>query len=89
MVCLELHLRAAVWKRQAILNRGGVVNAIVGGWNVGAIQTYQSGTPISINCGGSYISGLFNPSCRVNVVPGVSDIAFQSGAFRVWEKQGI
>jgi Carboxypeptidase regulatory-like domain/TonB dependent receptor len=59
-------------KGKRFLNRGGIVNAVVGGWNVGAIQTYESGTPISINCGGSYNSGLFNPSCRVNVVPGVS-----------------
>jgi hypothetical protein len=63
------------------LNRKGVVNAIVGGWNVGAIQTYQSGTPISINCGGGYISGLFNPSCRVNVVPGQSEFLSNQGPF--------
>ncbi|HZQ50853.1 MAG TPA: TonB-dependent receptor [Bryobacteraceae bacterium] len=63
------------------LNRKGVVNAIVGGWNVGAIQTYQSGTPISINCGGGYISGLFNPSCRVNVVPGESEFLSNQGPF--------
>lgn len=68
-------------KGKPLLNRGGVVNALVGGWNVGAIQTYESGTPISINCGGSYISGLFNPSCRVNVVPGVSDSISNQGPF--------
>src|ERR1019366_4359952 len=59
-------------KGKALLNQGGVANAIVGGWKVAAVQTYESGTPISINCAGDYTSGLFNPSCRVNVVSGVS-----------------
>jgi hypothetical protein len=68
-------------KGKPFLNRGGVVNAIVGGWNIGAIQTYESGTPISINCGGSYNSGLFNPSCRVNAVPGVSEFLSNQGPF--------
>jgi hypothetical protein len=59
-------------KGKPLLNRGGVVNAVVGGWKVAAIHTYESGYPISINCGGGYTTGLFNPSCRVNVVPGTS-----------------
>jgi hypothetical protein len=59
-------------KGKALLNKGGVVNAVVGGWKIAGIQTYQSGYPISVNCGGSYTSGLFNPSCRVNVNSGVT-----------------
>ncbi|MEI9976989.1 MAG: TonB-dependent receptor [Ignavibacteriota bacterium] len=59
-------------KGKPFLNKGSVVNAIVGGWKVGGIQTYESGNPVSIGCGGGYTSGLFNPSCRVNVNPGVS-----------------
>ncbi|MFZ0594117.1 MAG: carboxypeptidase regulatory-like domain-containing protein [Bryobacteraceae bacterium] len=77
-------------KGKPLLNSGGrVVNAIVSGWNVGAIQTYTSGTPISINCGGSYISGLFNPSCRVNVVPGVSDTLSNQGPFVFGESKAF
>jgi hypothetical protein len=67
-------------KGKRFLNRGGVVNAVVGGWNVGAIHTYQSGTPISINCGGGYTSGLFDGSCRVNAVGGVSQTIANPGA---------
>jgi hypothetical protein len=59
-------------KGKPFLNQGRILNAIVGGWNVAAIQTYESGNPISINCGGGYTSGLFTPSCRVNVNSGVS-----------------
>ena len=57
-------------KGKPLLNQGGVANAVLGGWKVAAVQTYESGTPISINCG-NYTSGLFNPSCRANVVSGV------------------
>jgi hypothetical protein len=59
-------------KGQKLLNRGGITNVLVGGWKVGAIHTYESGMPISINCGGGYTSGLFTPSCRPNAVYGVS-----------------
>jgi hypothetical protein len=59
-------------KGKPFLNQGRVANAIVGGWKVAAIHTYESGMPISINCGGSYTSGLFNPACYVNANSGVS-----------------
>src|SRR5437660_1039952 len=32
-------------KGQAMANRGGVVDKIVGGWNIGTIVTYQTGLP--------------------------------------------
>lgn len=70
------------------LNHSRVANAIVGGWNVGAVQTYASGTPISIRCSNSYISGLLvpslggnPPSCRPNVVPGVPLYLSNQGPF--------
>ena len=39
-----------IGKGQKFLNHGGIVNAVVGGWKIGAIQTYESAMPISINC---------------------------------------
>jgi hypothetical protein len=59
-------------KGKALLNKGGITNYLVGGWKVSAVHTYQSGFPISVNCGGGYTSGLFNPACYVNVNSGVS-----------------
>jgi hypothetical protein len=35
-------------KGRYFLNHGGVLNAIVGGWQVGGIQRYQSGVPLVI-----------------------------------------
>lgn len=65
-----------------------LANAVVGGWTVGAVQSYSSGTPISIRCSNSYTSGLFvpslggnPPSCRVNVVPGVPEYLSNQGSF--------
>jgi len=36
-----------VGKGQAFMNRGGVANAILGGWHVGGIITFRSGFPFS------------------------------------------
>ena len=38
-------------KGKAWMNRGGVANAILGGWQVGGIITLQSGFPASVFCG--------------------------------------
>ena len=38
-------------KGRALLNQGGIVNQIVGGWQVGAIVTIQSGRPLNMQAG--------------------------------------
>ena len=38
-------------KGKALLNRGGLVNAIAGGWQLGSIVTWQSGLPINTQAG--------------------------------------
>src|SRR5262249_5907691 len=37
-----------VGKDRRWMNRGGISNAILGGWRIGAIQTYASGFPIQL-----------------------------------------
>jgi hypothetical protein len=37
-------------KGRKFLNRGSVLNDIIGGWEVGAIQRYESGQPLSFGC---------------------------------------
>lgn len=70
------------------LSKSRIANAVVGGWTIGAVQTYESGTPISIRCSNSYTSGLLvpslggnPPSCRPNVVPGVPLYLSNQGPF--------
>jgi hypothetical protein len=56
---------------RAILNRGTVANALAGGWNISAIQRYQSGFPLSIKMSTNSLS-IFNSYQRPNLVPGVN-----------------
>jgi hypothetical protein len=37
-------------KGKPFLNYGGITNAVIGGWQLGGIQRYQSGNPISFGC---------------------------------------
>ena len=62
------------------LNRGGVVNQILGGWTATGIQTYQSGDPLSINSGIDTSGYLFDGNVRGNVISGVP-LKVPSGSF--------
>src|ERR1019366_2796939 len=55
-------------KGRALLNTGGVVNAVVGGWQIAGVQSYQGGTPLSVtspnwNSGPVWVVRLFNQDC--------------------------
>lgn len=63
-------------KGKQFANRGGVTNAVIGGWQVAGSHTYQSGTPLAVN-EGNWTSGVFagpeanlGASPRPNSVPG-------------------
>ena len=51
-------------KGKPVLDQGGVVNAIVGGWQVNGLTTFQSGTPVEVYGGNS--SGTFVGQQRPN-----------------------
>jgi hypothetical protein len=52
------------------LDRGGLVNVLLGGWAVTGIGSYQSGFPLAISQSNNN-SGLFGSSQRPNLVAGV------------------
>ena len=55
-------------KGRAFLNRGGVINAVVGGWQISPILSYSSGTPLQVNVNGDPLgNGTGN---RPNLVAG-------------------
>jgi hypothetical protein len=56
------------------LNQPGVLNQIVGGWQIGSIVSWQSGSPLSIYSG----RGSFNRAGRSNVCPTGCNTAFTS-----------
>jgi len=45
-------------KGKQFANKGGVVNALVGGWQFAGVQTYKSGTPLSVSSP-NWTSGIF------------------------------
>ena len=60
-------------------NQGGLANAIVGGWEVAGIHTYQSGNPLAVTSANNWTSGIFagpqanlGASPRPNFVPGTN-----------------
>ena len=57
-----------IGRGRALLNRGGWVDAIVGGWQLGSILRYQSGQPLPFYCA-SGVSGWDN-CFRFNPVAG-------------------
>ena len=55
-------------KGRAFMNRGGIVNAVLGGWQISPLLSYASGTPLTVNVAGAPLGTGGN---RPNVVPGV------------------
>ncbi len=56
-------------KGRPFLNRGGVVNAVLGGWQISPLLTYATGTPLQVTVPGDPLGN--GTSNRPNVVPGV------------------
>jgi hypothetical protein len=63
------------------LNRGGVVNQVLGGWTVTGIQSYQSGNALAISSGLDSSGYLFNGMIRGDVLSGVPLTVSSGGAF--------
>ena len=75
-------------KGKRFANRGGVVNAVVGGWQFAGVQSYQSGTPLSVGSPG-WDSGIFaggnanlGASARPNMVPGQNPNGYHGGGWK-------
>ena len=55
------------------LNRGGLVDAVLGGWTISAVGRYQAGFPVTVGQSPNN-SNLLGSSQRPNVVPGVDPL---------------
>lgn len=56
-------------KGKKLLSSGGVVDKVVGGWQIGGVQRYQSGQPTIFGCQGGLISG-YDGCIRYDYVAG-------------------
>jgi hypothetical protein len=56
-------------------NHSSALAAVLGGWQLGAVQRYQSGSPVSFGCA-TTIPGWDN-CVRFNCVPGVTPYSAQ------------
>ena len=63
-----------------VLNRGGVLNRIVGGWQIAGSVQRQSGAPLSIS-GNTSLSQFGFPVVRANYVGGQNVYLTNTGAF--------
>jgi Carboxypeptidase regulatory-like domain/TonB dependent receptor-like, beta-barrel len=72
-----------VGRGQRFLNRGGVVNEVLGGWSISGIQRYESGLPENLQVAG-HTNGFEDQGWgNANRVPGVpmASSAYRSGHF--------
>ena len=69
-------------KGQALLNRGGIVNQVVGNWEISVIATAQSGQALNTGSWDSPGTG-FSVSNRLNCVAGVNPV-FEHPTAKAW-----
>ena len=73
-----------VGQGRKFLNRGGVINQVLGGWSVSGIQQYRSGQPQNVEVppqwGNLEGDDSFNTPNQVNGVP-MASAAYKSGHF--------
>jgi Carboxypeptidase regulatory-like domain len=70
-----------VGKGRKFLNKGGVVDKVIGGWQVGGVQRYQTGQPLAFGCA----TGIpaYDGCIRYNRVPGQPLLSPTASSFDV------
>jgi hypothetical protein len=66
---------------QRFLNRGGIVNKIVGGWQMSHIFRASSGLPFFFRSGNCSIPGQFRQGCIPGILPGANPFAQSKSSF--------
>jgi carboxypeptidase family protein len=70
-----------VGKGKRFLNKGGAVDKVLGGWQIGGVQRYQSGQPLAFGCA----TGIpaYDGCIRENLVPGQPLLSSTHSSFDV------
>ena len=84
MFVLSYIYELPVGKGKKFLNKGGITDKVLGGWQVGGVQRYQSGQPNTFSCNGGqffeFIPG-YNGCLRFSRVPGQSLLSATASSF--------
>ena len=56
-------------KGRTFMNKGGIANAVLGGWQISPLLSYATGTPLQVTVAGDPLGN--GTSNRPNIVPGV------------------
>jgi len=70
-----------VGKGKKFMNRGGAADKILGGWQIGGVQRYQSGQPLAFGCATGIPS--YDGCIRFNRVPGQPLLSANHSSFDV------
>jgi hypothetical protein len=73
-----------IGKGKKFLNKGGLTDKVLGGWQVGGVQRYQSGQPLSFSCNGGQFGGPipgYDGCIRLNRVPGQPLLSSTASSF--------
>jgi len=81
MVNVSLAYDLPFGKGRRWLNQGGVVNVLLGGWQVSTILRLQSGIPFSFYSGFCNIPSQFAMSCYPGILPGANPFAASKSGF--------
>ena len=76
-------------KGRAFLNRGGILNQVLGGWSLTANQQYLSGNPLSIGTSIDTSGYLFNGGIRGDVLTGQPLKVSSSGHLDIATQTGL
>lgn len=76
-------------KGRPFMNRGGILNQVIGGWTVTANQQYQSGNPLTVGTSIDSSGYLFNGTIRADVISGQPLTVNSSGRLDVASQTGI
>jgi hypothetical protein len=68
-----------VGKGKRLLNKGGITDKVLGGWQVGGVQRYQSGQPTAFGCATGVPS--YDGCVRYNRVPGQKLLSSTASSF--------
>src|SRR6266436_4569830 len=76
-----------VGKGKKFLDKGGVVDKLVGGWQVGGVQRYQSGAPFIPFTSDAHNTQFGTPNTRLSMIRGVPLLSPNAGSYNPFSPQ--